>query len=105
MDAPTDLDALYRDHVHVLALMALHYPAHLAYSDPGNPTIPVLTLDTPHGQLAYHVPGADQHSALWAHVRWSDDALARDAYDGHTMAEKQDRIRRRVASFPVIVGV
>ena len=104
MDAPTDLDSLYRDHIHALALLALHYPAYLAFSDPNNPAIAVLTLDTPQGQLCYHVPGADAHSGLWQHVRWSEPADAQVAYDGHTIDEKQERIRARIRSFPVMVN-
>lgn len=104
MDAPTDLDSLYRDHVHALALLALHYPAFLSYLDQGNPTIAVLVLDTPHGQIAYHVPGADAHAALWGHVRWAEPADGAHAFDGHTMDQKQDRIRARIRSFPVMVN-
>jgi hypothetical protein len=98
--AQPDLNALYTDRGHILALLALHYSAYIAYSDRTNPLWPVLTFETPHGQMAWHIAPGDLH--LFGHVRRSDDALATVAYDGHTTDEKHARIRARVASFPQI---
>lgn len=94
------IDAVYRDRSHILALLALHYPARIAFSDPNTPTWPVLTLETPHGQMAWHIhPG---ELGLFGHVRRADDKLAAAAYDGHSTEEKHARIRARVESFPRI---
>jgi hypothetical protein len=93
-----DLDALYTDRAHILALLALHYPAYIAYSDPGTPDWPVLTLDTPHGQMAWHI--APRDADLFGHVRRVDDAEAARAYDGHSTDTKHQRIRTRCFSFP-----
>lgn len=101
-EMPDELQRLYRDHFHALALLSLHYPSYLAYSDPGRPEVPVLTLSTPHGQMAYYVPGADRDRDLWLHVRWGDDRQAHAAYDGHTAEERHARIRTRVGSFPTV---
>ena len=98
--ADNPVDALYWDHFHSLALLALHYSAHLGYSDPARPTVPVLTLDTPHGQISYHVPGADTDTDLWGHVRWAETEAAVRAYDGHTPGDRDKRIRARCRAFP-----
>lgn len=101
-ETPADLNALYRDRAHILALLALHYPAHIASSDPEHPDWPVLTLETPQGQMSWHLASTDLD--LFPHVRRADDDQAAAAYDGHTTDDKHARIRARVATFPVIVG-
>lgn len=95
-----DIDAIYRDRAHILALLSLHYSAYLAHSDQANPNWPVLTLDTPHGQLTWHISPDDV--GLFGHVRRAGDAEAALAYDGHSTEEKHARIRARVESFPAI---
>lgn len=92
------VDGIYRDRSHILALLALHYSGHIAFSDPSTPTWPVLTLETPHGQMSWHIH-PDQLE-LFGHVRRADDRLAAAAYDGHSTETKHDRIRSRVESFP-----
>lgn len=99
---PNPVDVAYRDRAHVLALAALHYPAYIAYSDKEHPEWPVLTLETPHGQMTWHI--APSELELFPHVRHEPDAAAAaKAYDGHTTDEKQARIRARVASYPAMV--
>lgn len=93
-------NAVYRDRAHILALLALHYPAYVAYSDRTNPEWAVLTLDTPEGQMSWHIAPADV--GLFTHVRRADDALAAEAYDGHSTEDKHDRIRARIYKFPVM---
>jgi hypothetical protein len=100
--AQPDLNAIYTDRGHILALLALHYSAYIAYSDRTNPEWPVLTLETPHGQMAWHIAPGDLY--LFPHVRRADDAQAIVAYDGHTTEEKHARILTRVKSFPAMVN-
>lgn len=92
-----ELDAIYTDRAHILALLALHYSSYIAYSDTENTGWAVLTLDTPHGQMSWHI--AERDMGLFPHVRRADATQAARAYDGHSTAEKHARIRARVASF------
>lgn len=91
------LDTLYTDRAHILALLALHYTSYIAYSDADEPDYAVLTLETPHGQMTWHIHARDLE--LFPHVRRSEPVLAAHAYDGHTTEEKHARIRARIASF------
>lgn len=97
-----DVDALYRDRAHLLALLALNYPAYIAHSDQANPNWPVLTLDLPTGQANWHLAARDLD--LFPHVRREPDAeLAAEAYDGHTTDQKHGRIVELVGRYPSMV--
>lgn len=96
------LNALYTDRAHILALLALHYPSYLAYSDTANPDWPVLTLELPTGQASWHIAKADL--PLFAHVRDADQAEATAAYDGHTTDEKNARIRQHTGNYTPLSG-
>lgn len=96
-----EANAVYRDRAHILALLALHYPAYWAYSDAANKDWPVLTLDTPQGQMSWHI--APRDIGLFQHVRRAADDQAAAAYDGHSTEDKHDRIRARIYAFPVMV--
>lgn len=98
----TDLNRLYTERAHLLALLALHYPAYIAESDRDNPGWPVLTIDTPAGQMAWHLASRDLE--LFPHVRRADNDEAADAYDGHTTSDKLERIRARIAQYPARVN-
>lgn len=97
-----DITALYHERAQVLSLLSLHYPCHLSYSDPQFPEYPVLIMETPHGQLSWHIAPPDVE--LFDHVRRATAEAGAAAYDGHSTAEKHERIQRRVRSFPVVMG-
>lgn len=101
--AEPDLTSLYVERAHILALLALNYYSYLAYSDISNPEWPVLTMETPQGQLSWHVT-PDQLD-LFRHVKWVNNEGAAAAYDGHSSADRHARIRARVESFlPLTIG-
>jgi hypothetical protein len=98
-----DIDNLYRDRAHILSLLALHYPACIAHSDQANPDWPVLMLETPTGQMTWHLAARDLD--LFPHVRREPDAeAAAQAYDGHTTADKHRRITDLTGRYPSMVS-
>lgn len=82
---------IYRERAHLVAHLAARHPAVLAYSDPAEPEWPVVTIDTPAGQLTWHISPED--ADLFGHVPVvpADDPLAQ--WDGHTTDEKYARLR------------
>jgi hypothetical protein len=82
--------ALYRERAQLLALLAVTWPAVLRlspYSPP--PTVAVLYLNTPAGQLSWHIAEADLD--LFDHVQRANSGTP-DPWDGHTTATKYDRV-------------
>lgn len=80
---------LYRERAHLLAVLAGLYPATLAYSDPAEPALPVLTLETPAGQLTWHIKPLDL--ALFPHVPMVGPGRC-PVWDGHSTETKLARL-------------
>lgn len=78
-------DTVYRERAHLLALLATHYPSHIQ-PDPVEPDWPVLYLDLPTGQAAWHI--GERDLGLFQHVRTD----VYEPWDGHTTDEKYARI-------------
>ena len=54
--------------------------------DPNEPEWPVLVVETPHGQVSWHIP-ADEWPEGWEAGHTND-------WDGHTDEEKYNRLER-----------
>lgn len=87
-------DGAYRERAQLLAEFATRYEAYLAYTDPDVPTWPVLTVETPTGQMCWHINPADLD--LFGHVSWVDPVAI--GWDGHTTEEKYQRLAALVAA-------
>lgn len=88
-----DLDAVYRERnacVAAIATMAVQrgWDAFLA-ADDQEPGWHVVFLETPRGQLSWHVPERDL--SLFSDLRVSDRP-SRMSWDGHTTPEKYQRL-------------
>lgn len=83
-------DAVYRERAHLVAHLASLYPSVLSYSDPTEPDWPVLTVETPAGQMSWHVVPGDLD--LLGHVPLVDSSEV--TWDGHTTQEKYGRLDR-----------
>lgn len=77
---------VYRDRAHLIALLTTHYPA-IVGRDPAAPDWPVVYIETPAGQLSWHIAPDDMD--LFSHLRGTD----RNPWDGHSTDEKHRRIR------------
>lgn len=85
-------DSVYRERAHLVALMATAYPSHIGATDPAEPDWKVVVIDTPAGQMSWHISPDDLD--LFRHVRPTrpDDA----PWDGHSTDEKYARVRRLI---------
>lgn len=81
-------DSVYRERAHLVALLTRLYPAHIGYTDSEEPDYAVVMLETPAGQLSWHIAPDDMD--LFQHVPETDDSWR--PWDGHTTEEKYERL-------------
>lgn len=93
--------ALYRERAHLVAFLAACYPSLIAYNDPDEPNWPVVYVDSPAGQLSWHINPDDLD--LFRHVTCNTVHYLRGQWDGHDTEEKYRRLdqvtRRLVCMF------
>lgn len=79
------MDSVYRERAHLVAHLAALYPSAFGV-DPAEPDWAVLYVQTPEGQLSWHISSDDMdlfpHVSPVHHVTW----------DGHTTEEKYARL-------------
>jgi len=79
---------IYRERAHLVAYLAAVYPSEIAYSDPAEPNWAVVMIETPQGQLSWHIAPDDMD--LFDHVSRNDLYV----WDGHTTEQKYERLRK-----------
>lgn len=81
---------VYRERAALVAFLAKMYPAWIAYNDPNEPDWAVCYVETPEGQLSWHIAGEDME--LFDGI----DFVRTDppTWDGHDVAEKYARLAR-----------
>lgn len=84
------MDDVYRERARLVAHLAALYPAHAGFNDPADPEWMVVTVETPQGQMSWHVAPGDQ--GLFNHVRRTKPTDR--PWDGHSTPEKYDRLSR-----------
>lgn len=87
------LNAAYRERAHLVAHLAALHPSHIGHTDPSAPEWAVVIVETPAGQLSWHVAPDDMD--LFAHVQQTNRICR--GWDGHTTEEKYERLRRLTA--------
>lgn len=85
-----ELNRLYRERAALVAHLAALYPAVMAYNDTEVPTWPVVYIDTPRGQLSWHINPLDLDLFTHVTVVAADDSGA--VWDAHTTEEKYQRL-------------
>jgi hypothetical protein len=88
------LDGAYRERAHLVAYIAALHPSHIGYTDPAAIDWLVVTIETPTGQMSWHI--AERDRDLFEHVRLVP--AVHNVWDGHTTEEKYARLRRLTAS-------
>lgn len=92
----SDLDDFYRDRAHLIALLAWKFPAVRTPSTDTEPGWWTVFIYVRGRQLTWHISPADVD--LLGHIEiaptWSGDT--RTVWDGHSTAEKYQRIRELV---------
>lgn len=81
-------DNVYRERAALVAHLATVYPSVMAYNDPQEPDWPVVYVDTPQGQMSWHLAPTDLD--LYAHVPVVTPD--RVTWDGHDTPEKYRRL-------------
>lgn len=81
---------VYSERAALVAFLAKIYPSVLAYNDPNEPDWPVLYVNTPEGQLSWHVHEDDMHLFNGIDIVRDDPPT----WDGHTTEEKYERLSR-----------
>lgn len=86
---PGALNHAYSERAALVALLASAYPAVIAV--PGDPAWPVVYIDTPAGQLSWHLSSADA-AAMFPHVPVVETTDPRAHWDGHDTPTKYGRL-------------
>lgn len=92
--AERERDNAYRERARLVAHLASLHPSHIGPTDPAMPDWPVVIIETPAGQMSWHI--APRDVSLFAHVRPSS-AVDR-AWDGHSSEEKYERLQALINS-------
>jgi hypothetical protein len=87
--------AVYRDRAHLLPLLAALFPAVMSMDVADQERPDVLYLDTPRGQLSWHIDPADL--PLFDGIERVAPTDPRAQWDGHTTDEKNERLRQLAA--------
>lgn len=85
---------LYQERAILTAVPAALFGAVLSYSDPVHPDWPVLYVETPEGQLSWHISTEDLRDYRGIQV------VPDYPWDGHTTAEKYRRLRKLIPQLP-----
>jgi hypothetical protein len=94
MDDP----GVYRERAHLVAHLAAVYPSVIVFDgDPGAPGWALIYVDSPAGQLSWHLSGDDLD--LFPHVeRAATDAVAWDGHSTEVKYRRLDNLTRTVAA-------
>lgn len=102
LDALYDqLDATYRERAHLVAHLAALHPSHIGRTDPTTPDWAVVTVETPAGQMTWHI--AERDIDLFTHVQ-PTNRICR-GWDGHTTDEKYARMRDLTEATPSLLSL
>lgn len=86
----SELRNVYRERAHLVAHLASLYRSHLGDTDQTTaPDWPVVTVETPTGQMAWHVHAGD--TDLFHPLVKSSEPIP---YDGHSTEQKYFRLRQ-----------
>ncbi|MFJ1865516.1 hypothetical protein ACIOD1_12875 [Streptomyces sp. NPDC088097] len=87
-EVEAERDGAYRERAQLVAHLASLYPSTIGLTDPDAPDWPVVTINTPTGQMTWHISTIDLD--LFEHVERSLGPV----WDGHTTDEKYERLRQ-----------
>lgn len=78
---------IYRERAHLVALLTSLYPSCGSYNDPENPDWLVVYVETPSGQMSWHIHPDDED--LFPNLQ----RCATYEWDGHTTETKYERMK------------
>lgn len=83
-------DEIYRERAQLVANLAARYPSHIGYTDPAEMDWLVVVIESPEGQMSWHISADDE--GLFNLVRRTEPMDR--PWDGHTTPEKYERLAR-----------
>lgn len=87
MAEPRD-EGVYRERARLVSFLTKIFPSYCGFTDPEEPDWLVVYVETPEGQLSWHISPDDVD--LFGHL-----SLVKEAnWDGHTTKEKYERLAR-----------
>jgi len=85
---------IYRERAHLVAYLAAMWPSYIGHTDPNEPDWEVVTIDTDHGQMTWHISKEDSdlfgHVDRTSYVDWGSHSWR---WDGHSTEEKYERLK------------
>jgi hypothetical protein len=88
--AEAERDGAYRERACLVAHLASCHPSHIGHTDPSAPDWAVVIIETPAGQMSWHI--AERDLPLFAHVQPTGQHSR--GWDGHTTDEKYQRLEQ-----------
>lgn len=85
---------VYRERAHLLRVLAQLFGGVISYNDARNPEWAVLYIESPEGQMSWHIAPGDMD--LFSHLRVVQDY----PWDGHSTRVKYERLTRVLKRFP-----
>lgn len=95
MSSETPVNAVYRERARLVAVLAALWPSVITFSDPNEPDWAVITIDSPQGQLTWHIHRDDLD--VMGNMAWVARDDNRAKWDGHTTDEKYQRLSATLA--------
>jgi len=83
---------VYTERSYLVAYLAVKYPAVMSYNDPNEPDWPVIYIESPEGQLSWHIAPHDVE--IFSHVKKVEPEEI--TWDGHSTELKYERILRLI---------
>lgn len=93
----SEMASVYRERAALVAYLAAAYPSAIVHdADPSAPGWPIVFVNTPQGQMSWHLAAEDL--SLFDHVvkYMHPDVEGAPKWDGHTTAEKYARLAAAV---------
>ena len=90
------LTAVYRERAALVAFLARQFPSYIT-TDSGTPDWPVVIIETPKGQMSWHIAREDMPLFNGTQIEASDEVK----WDGHTTEEKYERLQQLTQDAPL----
>lgn len=90
----TDEISVYRERAMLIAVLVPLFGGVISYNDPFEPDWPVLYIESPEGQLSWHI--APEDLSVFGSIK----VIPKYPWDHHTTRQKYQRLARLTAQLP-----
>ncbi|MFD6401137.1 hypothetical protein [Nocardia sp. NPDC060249] len=89
---------LYNERAALISVLASLFPAAIAYNDPKAPDVPVIYIDSPCGQLSWHINPAHLRTHFAAVPTVAPHSIRWDGASKDVVLERVALIRQQLAA-------